>query len=440
MSPLPLRSLALTVSLFLGSSALAAEAPPSSSRGTVEVPMDHRQPKGPRRAIAYERFGEAGAGKKPLLVLHGGPGRPIANAAAFLDTLPVGAPLRAHYDIVFFDQRGAGASLLPEEKDAAYVKRHAQRYTTQQYVEDVEALRVALFGRERKVTVLGSSWGGFLGLEYVLRHPEAVEAVMLGSFESTGRSTGDICTGFDRVLTAAEQQHAGVGRALARFREAAAGGKLVWHEGKADAKPVRLTDVIGLALPYAMKARHDELTQVLTQVVDGTPEGRALIDGLEPGADVTVELGGSLPGHATYCQELMSTAYARHLAEEPPATLYCDNRAFARGLMKTCEGFRPRARFHDHGPKLANIRVPTLVLAGAKDPITPWEPSARTAALIPGATFVLIDGGHSPFKEGGTCLANVVDRFARGERTFDLECFRPRAEAAAPAAGGAKGS
>lgn len=304
------------------------------------------------------------------------------------------------------------------------MKRHAQRYTVEQYVEDIEALRIALFGRERKVTVLGSSWGGFLGMEYVLRHPESVEAVMLGSFESTGRSTGDICGGFDRTLIAAEQQHAGLGGALARFRQAVADGKLLWHEGKPDQKPVRLTDVLGLALPYAMKARHAELAQALTHVVDGTPEGKALIEQLEPGGDVTVELGGSLPGHATYCQELMSTGYARQLAAEPPATLYCDNRGFARGLMKTCDGFRPRARFFDNGPRLATLRVPTLIFAGEKDPITPWEPSSRTAALIPGATFILIDGGHSPFKEGGTCLANVVNRFARGERTFALDCFR----------------
>ncbi|NPC79158.1 alpha/beta fold hydrolase [Pyxidicoccus fallax] len=393
--------------------------------------MDHRQKGGPVRQLAYERFG-AGEGKKPLLVLHGGPGRPIANPGAFLDGLLVGATLRAHYDIVFFDQRGSGASLLPEEKDPAYVKRHARRYTIDQYVADIEALRTALFGRERKVTVLGSSWGGFLGLEYVLRHPEAVEAAMLGSFESTGRSTGDICTGFDRVLIAAEQQHAGLGRALARFRQAVADGKLVWHQGQPDQKPVRLTDAIGLAVPHAMKARHDELAQLLTQVVDGTPEGRTLLEGLEPGADMSVDLGGSLPGHATYCQELMSTAYARQLAEDAPATLYCDNKAFARGLLKTCEGFRPRARFHDNGARLASIRVPTLVFAGVKDPITPWEPSARTAALIPGATFVLIDGGHSPFKEGGMCLAGVVDRFARGERVSGVDCLRGQATGPLP--------
>lgn len=51
----PLRSLALTVSLLLAPAALANEAPPSSSRGTVDVPVDHRQKSGPRRSIAYQR-------------------------------------------------------------------------------------------------------------------------------------------------------------------------------------------------------------------------------------------------------------------------------------------------------------------------------------------------------------------------------------------------
>jgi pimeloyl-ACP methyl ester carboxylesterase len=221
-----------------------------------------------------------------------------------------------------------------------------------------------------------------------------------------------------------------VTRAARAFPEAGGTGAL---QVRPRNRPTRLTDVIELGLPYAVKARHDELARALEQVVDGTEEGKALLDGLELGRDVLeVKLGGSLPGHATYCQELMSTAYTRQLAEEPPATLFCDNRAFARGLAQTCAGFQPRPRFFDNGARLAALRVPALVFAGSADPITPFEPTARTAALLPGATFVLIDGGHSPFKEGGKCLADVVDRFARGDRTLDPGCFRAPQEVQVP--------
>jgi pimeloyl-ACP methyl ester carboxylesterase len=49
----------------------------------------------------------------------------------------------------------------------------------------------------------------------------------------------------------------------------------------------------------------------------------------------------------------------------------------------------------DREPALRALRVPTLVIHGAEDPILPLEHGRATAALIPGAKFVVIDGmGH----------------------------------------------
>lgn len=419
--------LALGVLLLAPPLVHAAEAPLSPTRGTVEVPMDHRQKKGgPTRTLAYERYGEPSQNKKPLIFLHGGPGAAVPNMDVFVNRIPVGQLLAKDYDIVYFDQRGAGASLLPEEKEPAYVQRHAQRYTTEQYVEDIETLRQKLFGKERKVTILGSSWGGFLGMEYALRHPEAVEAVMLGSFESTGRSTGDICNGFEKTMWNVEQESPELARALPRFRQAVAEGRLVWHAGKPEQRNVRLHNLIDIAIPFAMKAKHAELAAAIEQMVDGTEEGRALLDSLELTEELEVTLGESLPGNATFCQELVSTRYAQRLVEEAPAALYCDNRAYARGLLRSCTGYRPRQTFFDNGSKLAALKVPALLFAGDADPLIPWEASARTAGLIPGASFVLVrGGGHSPFREGGTCLAEAVDGFLRGARGVNQSCDKP---------------
>jgi pimeloyl-ACP methyl ester carboxylesterase len=413
----------LAAALFLSATATAREPLQPSSRGTVEVPRDHRQPGGPKRTLAYQRFGHPEEGKTPLLLLHGGPGKALAGAGAFLGELPVGQALRAHYDVVVFDQRGAGASLLAEEQDSAHVKRHLRHYRLAQYVEDIEAVRVALFGAQRKVAILGSSWGGFLGMEYALRYPGSVAALMLGSFESTSDSTGDTCGGFDHVLLVAEQEDAELARALAAFREAVSKGRLRWHAGRPEQRSVQLTDLFAIGMPYASKARHAELARVLEQATSGTAEGRALLDDLDlSDPEVVLTLGGSLPGHATFCQELVSTESARQRIQVPPAALWCDRSAYARGLTKACEGYAPRARRLDNGPKLSALRVPTLLFAGRLDPITPWEPTARTAALVPDSSFVLVEGGHSPFREGGTCLADVVERFARGERPGRVRC------------------
>jgi proline iminopeptidase len=102
-----------------------------------------------------------GAGD-PLIVLHGGPGL----SQDYL--LPYMQRLAEHRLVVFCDQRGCGKSengggeafLRPEE-----------------FVEDLEALRLAL-GYE-KISILGHSWGGFLGMRYAIAHPRAVDALIL---------------------------------------------------------------------------------------------------------------------------------------------------------------------------------------------------------------------------------------------------------------------
>ena len=46
-------------------------------------------------------------------------------------------------------------------------------------------------------------------------------------------------------------------------------------------------------------------------------------------------------------------------------------------------------------PALASVSVPTLVVHGADDPLVPVECGRNTAAAIPGAELMIIDGmGH----------------------------------------------
>lgn len=48
-----------------------------------------------------------------------------------------------------------------------------------------------------------------------------------------------------------------------------------------------------------------------------------------------------------------------------------------------------------HGPKLAEIAAPTLVLAGDEDPIVRLSAARRTASSIPGARLTILEGaGH----------------------------------------------
>jgi proline iminopeptidase len=101
----------------------------------------------------------------PVLTLHGGPGFPHFYFECFEDFLPA-----AGISYWYYDQLGCGFSDQP--KDAAL-------WTIERFTQEVEEVRHAL-GLERMV-LLGHSWGGLLGIEYALRHPERLTGLVISN-------------------------------------------------------------------------------------------------------------------------------------------------------------------------------------------------------------------------------------------------------------------
>lgn len=118
----------------------------------LERPDGHR--------IYYEVHG---VGKRPAVVLHGGPGGGLQRSVLrFFD-------LR-RWQVVLFDQRGCGRS---QPGGIQGLKNN----TTPHLVRDIEALRLAIVGGPW--TVFGGSWGTTLALAYIARYPKAVAAMIL---------------------------------------------------------------------------------------------------------------------------------------------------------------------------------------------------------------------------------------------------------------------
>ena len=108
--------------------------------------------------LAVEVLGPPGA--PVVLTHHGAPGlgsraEPRASFGRLADT----------YRVVVFDARGSGAS------------EGRGPYTHEQWAADLDGLR-AWVGAER-VCVAGGSYGGFMAMEYAIRYPERVAAMVL---------------------------------------------------------------------------------------------------------------------------------------------------------------------------------------------------------------------------------------------------------------------
>ena len=65
----------------------------------------------------------------------------------------------------------------------------------------------------------------------------------------------------------------------------------------------------------------------------------------------------------------------------------------------------------DQRDRLGEIDVPALVMVGSEDACTPPYFSAELAALIPGAQYAVLEGGHLIYKEQPEAVFAAIDGF-----------------------------
>ncbi|HEV7678867.1 MAG TPA: alpha/beta hydrolase [Candidatus Dormibacteraeota bacterium] len=109
-------------------------------------------------ALEVEVLGPDGA--PVMIVHHGAPG--LGSRAEPRTSF---GPFADRWRVVIFDARGSGASGLTPP------------FSHEQYVADVDALREWI-GAER-IVMAGGSYGGFVGMEYAIAHPDRVQALVL---------------------------------------------------------------------------------------------------------------------------------------------------------------------------------------------------------------------------------------------------------------------
>jgi len=110
----------------------------------------------------YRAEGETGAGKLPVLCLHGGPGAAHDYIEPLLGLADTGRRT------VVYDQVGCGRS-----------PASGLEWTVELFVEEVDAVREA--HELDRLHLFGNSWGGMLAMEYALTRPEGLESLVLAS-------------------------------------------------------------------------------------------------------------------------------------------------------------------------------------------------------------------------------------------------------------------
>ena len=157
--------------------------------------------------------------KTAVLALAGGPGQAVLPLGEFIAKAL--APALSTRDLLVFDQRGTGTSdplscgalssfsgsaSQAFERCALEIGPARGGYTTQESVEDIEAIRQAA-GYE-KLVLYGTSYGTKVAEEYAERYPQYVESLVLDSvvppngpepfsiptFQAIGSVLGELCS------------------------------------------------------------------------------------------------------------------------------------------------------------------------------------------------------------------------------------------------------
>ena len=415
----------------------------------IDVPTDHDAVDGPTLKIQVARVSARRIRRHetPLVLLAGGPGQAAIEYAPLLES--AFRRVNETRDILLIDQRGTGRS-HPLQCDQLFqfayrtISRDQIRaesaaclrglddepkwFGTESVIRDLDAIRRRL-GHE-KLALWGASFGTRTALRYLARFPQRVESMVLDGVTS---NTESLFVGAPRYAQAAFD-------ALRTRCEADAGcdaAALNAHfEGAARAGTQAVDLIHPLSGARLSTSVDDDLVVNVVRGALYVPVYSSLIpvalDKVAKGdhsvlAALTAELTSSSAGSmyvgatlSVLCSEDIDRLSREAAAEAGHGTPFGDR--YYRLWSTACSNW-PRTRVPKTYGELVQSTVPTLVLSGGADPITP--PAAAEVAiggLSAAQHLIAKNASHNVTQHG--CAPTLIADFLNAPNTpVDGECL-----------------
>jgi pimeloyl-ACP methyl ester carboxylesterase len=418
-------------------SAMAA-VPVEAQCGSYSVPENRDAPEGRRIELAIAMIpAEGDAAPDPVFMLAGGPGQSARDSypsvrAAF-------AHILKQRHVILLDQRGTGGSNLlncpqsdaPDTDDSpeaavASARKCADElskqadlrfYTTTDAIQDLEDVRAAL-GAEQ-VDLVGISYGTRVAQQYMKRHPDRVRAAILD-----GVAPNSLVLGQDH----AKNLDASLAAQFARCRDVPACNDSFGDPRERYAAIARQLDEQPLQLSYRDAATGE--------VKDGTLSRGMIAAVLRMYAYQPV-MASTLPlliheieqGHAdaalaqaSWLMSSLSDSMAQGMSQSVTCSEDVDeltiDLADAQTVLGTqfVELVKAACAEWPRGARPADFRepvtapIPTLLLSGEFDPVTPPRYGEEVARHLPNARHLVLRGqGHNVV--GAGCMPKLVAKF-----------------------------
>lgn len=431
--------------------------------GWLIVPENHDAPEGRviRLAVAILESSSREPKPDPFVILSGGPGGGLVEFAPlqrrFLTSF------LADRAVILIDQRGSGlsqpslacpefenqifkqAQLSEAEKAQPLIDCRARlvaegidlsAYNTVQNAADIAALRTAL--SYEQVNLSGGSYGTRLALTVMRDHPEGIRSVILDStlpFEENAFLS--VPANFDAALTRLEQGCAA--DVFCRTFYPDVRGTYYTLFERLKEQPIAFQaehpvngEILDIVVDGHMlsnlvfnllysRERIQMLPGVLYAALDGSYE--PLKEAMEPGVQVSSSLSYGM-FFSVMCAEdaaaLTSERFEAILKQYPEA-LAGRTSIFGESGMQACALWDV--------PQLPALStpivspIPTLILAGEYDPITPPAWGKLAAAALPNARFYEFPGvGHGVASH--PCPLNMAVEFVDNpDKPLDTGCI-----------------
>lgn len=397
----------------------------------------------------------------PLFIISGGPGQSASDL--YLTVSPAFARIRRDRDIVLVDQRGTGRSNqldcpLPDDADFTQFEPQNTRplveaclaelpgdpryYTTSVAVRDLEDVRAA--GGYESINLYGASYGTRVAQHYMRRYPKRVRTAILDGVVPAQLALGpDIALDAQRALDAAFDRCAGNERCAEQFPQIAQQFRALLGRLRKEPVTVSIPDPVTgepadtrldearLVGAVRLLSYSDEMTSTLPLLIHEAqslrePRGLAAQYLMARRAmDAQIAEGMHF---AVVCSEDAPRWDSQRVSSEELARTYMGT-MLMDVMRAVCEQWPRGPVDRDFSLPLRND-VPTLLLSGANDPVTPPQYGEQVLRGLSAAKHLVLDGqGHGQLAIG--CVPRLMAHFieAGSTQSLDTQCIRKVAPA-----------
>jgi pimeloyl-ACP methyl ester carboxylesterase len=377
----------------------------------------------------------------PLFILSGGPGQ--AASDFYLSVAPAFTRIRRDRDLVLIDQRGTGRSNrlecdLPD--DSGFIAFDSQKlqaavrqclaalpgdpryYTTSIAVRDLDEVRAAL--GYRTLNLYGISYGTRVAQHYMRRYPQRVRSAILDGVVPAEVALGpDIPIEAQRAIDVTLQRCARDAACAQEFPDISA--QFTALQAKLRKEPEKLSiqhpltgaltdttlDAARLGVAVRLLSYADETVSTLPLLIH---EAQSLRD-LQSVAAQYLRVESNLQEliaegrhFAVVCSEDAPRWSQQNVSDEQAAKTYMGT-AFMLAMRTVCEEWPRGPVDADFGTPLQSS-VPTLILSGGNDPVTPDRYAVQILKGLRNGKHVIAAGqGHGQLATG--CIPRLTAEF-----------------------------